>query len=75
LLGLAAAFLAAAGLWARVPIYTSALDERLLALLPGLLLAGVAGAALFAIGSIVLGLVAAVWGLRLGGRRSEPVSP
>jgi hypothetical protein len=38
-------------------------------------LAGVAGAALFAIGSIVLGLVAAVWGLRLGGRRSEPVSP
>jgi hypothetical protein len=38
-------------------------------------LAGVAGVALYAIGSIVLGLAAAVWGLRLGGRRSEPVSP
>ena len=37
-------------------------------------LAGVAGVALYAIGSIVLGLAAAVWGLRLGGRRSEPVS-
>ena len=68
LLGLAAAFLAAAGLWARVPIYTSALDERLLALLPGLLLAGVAGAAPIS-GATArrLGAASLALGLGLGG--------
>lgn len=37
-------------------------------------LAGLTVMAPYAIGSIVLGVVAAVWGLRLGGRRREAVS-
>jgi CrcB protein len=36
---------------------------------------GVGIAALYATASIVLGVTVALWGLRLGGRRSEAVSP
>lgn len=44
LAGLAASLLAVAGLWGRVPVYTSPLEERLLFLVPGLLLTTLAGA-------------------------------
>lgn len=42
--GFAASLLAIVGLWGRVPVYSSSMDERLLFLLPGLIITVLAGA-------------------------------